>query len=121
MVAKAAVRRAKAGVQYKAEGNCGYVCEADKGSRGWTARLMLMRMLMQMQMQMSRQKKKSGRLAMKSGFGEAALEGRGACVEPRRGVAITRPQRGSGQLWWGVALPLLAQYLRRQRWIGRLR
>lgn len=60
MVAKAAVRRAKAGVQYKAEGNCGYVCEVDKGSRGWTARLMLMRMrmLMQMQMQMSRQKKK---------------------------------------------------------------
>jgi hypothetical protein len=66
-------------------------------------------------------KKKWCRLAMKSGFGEAALEGRGACVEPRRGVAITRPQRGSGQLWWGVALPLLAQYLRRQRRIGRLR
>lgn len=76
---------------------------------------------MLMQMQMSRLKKKWCRLAMKSGFGEAALEGRGACVEPRRGVAITRPQRGSGQLWWGVALPLLAQYLRRQRWIGRFR
>jgi hypothetical protein len=53
-------------------------------------------------------KKKWLQLAMKSGFGEQALEGRGACVELRRGVAITRPQGSNGQLWWGVALPAVS-------------
>lgn len=50
-------------------------------------------------MHMNPGKKKWLQLAIKSELGQHALEGRGACVELRRGVAITEVM--GKLLWWG--------------------